>query len=233
MLDRIEAVLAMAPGFVEEKGRPLVTLTYAQSLDGSIATRKRQPLLLSGQESLTMTHQLRAWHAGIVVGIGTVLSDDPRLTVRLVKGPNPRPIVLDSKLRCPPDARLLKDRGVQPIIATTNDASKKRHEKLIEAGADIWRLSAEKTGRVKLKSLMRRLAKKGINSIMVEGGAEVITAFLQAELVDQVIVTIAPQFVAGLPAIDKLPSSGVALRDVDHNRLGDDLVVWGKPVWSS
>ena len=85
--------------------RPRVTLTYAQSLDGSITARSGAPLSLSGAESLHYTHQLRAAHDAILVGIGTVLSDDPRLDVRLVTGPSPRPIVLDSELRCPVTAR--------------------------------------------------------------------------------------------------------------------------------
>src|SRR4051794_24685033 len=87
--------------------RPIVTLAYAQSLDGSIATAARRPLALSSQPALKLTHQLRAEHDAILVGIGTVLADDPLLTVRLVNGPNPVPVVLDSRLRLPSTARLL------------------------------------------------------------------------------------------------------------------------------
>src|SRR5512135_1934375 len=107
------------------RDRPRVTLTYAQSLDGSIAARSGMPLALSGTESMHYTHQLRAAHDAILVGIGTVLSDDPRLNVRLTGGLSPRPIVLDSSLRCPSTARCL-EAGRRPIVATTDRAAASR-----------------------------------------------------------------------------------------------------------
>ncbi|MGH9336192.1 MAG: RibD family protein, partial [Vicinamibacteria bacterium] len=92
-----------------EWGRPFVTLAYAQSLDGSIAGEGNRPLSLSCERSQKLTHELRACHDAILVGIGTVLADNPRLIVRLVNGEDPRPIVVDSRLRIPRDARLLKN----------------------------------------------------------------------------------------------------------------------------
>src|SRR5512143_3712545 len=102
--------------------RPRITLAYAQSLDGSIAARSGGPLALSGTESMHYTHQLRAAHDAILVGIGTVLGDDPRLNVRLTGGPSPRPIVLDSSLRSPLTARCL-EANRRPIVATIDRAS--------------------------------------------------------------------------------------------------------------
>src|SRR5262249_3832268 len=97
----IAALVQRAAAHPRRTGRPFVTLSYAQSVDGSIAARPGQPLALSGAQSMTLTHQLRVAHDAILVGIGTVLADNPRLTVRLVEGKNPQPIVADSHLRFP------------------------------------------------------------------------------------------------------------------------------------
>src|SRR5690606_10285843 len=102
-------------------GRPFVTLSYAQSLDGSIAIRSGEPLVLSGPESLCFTHHLRSIHDGILVGIGTVLSDDPQLTVRHCEGESPQPIVLDSQLRIPSTARLCCLPDKRCWVLTTRD----------------------------------------------------------------------------------------------------------------
>ncbi|MCK4899238.1 MAG: RibD family protein, partial [Anaerolineales bacterium] len=103
----IDELLADAKADSQSAERPLVTLSYAQSLDGSIAVRRGSPLSLSSPEAMTLTHRLRAAHETILVGIGTVLADNPRLTVRLVEGRNPQPIILDSHLRLFLDANLL------------------------------------------------------------------------------------------------------------------------------
>ena len=121
---------------MENIDRPRVTLTYAQSLDGSIAARAGLPLVLSGAASMRYTHQLRAAHDAILVGIGTVLSDDPQLNVRLVEGPSPRPIILDSELRCPLTARCL-EASRRPIVATTDRASAIRRRDLEAQGVTI------------------------------------------------------------------------------------------------
>src|SRR5512143_3069618 len=116
--------------------RPRVTLTYAQSLDGSIAARSGMPLPLSGTESMQYTHQLRAAHEAILVGIGTVLSDDPRLNVRLTAGASPRPIILDSELRCPIDARCL-EASRRPIVVANDGADDVRWRALEAQGVRV------------------------------------------------------------------------------------------------
>ncbi len=217
------------------EGVPSVTLSFAQSLDGSIAAESGKPLQLSNRESQTLTHELRALHDAILVGINTVLSDDPRLTVRLVEGKNPRPIVLDSCLRLPLGARLLRSGSVQPIIATTIGASVERERRLRDAGADVIRVPSEAGGRVDLGILLGRLYGQGIHSLMVEGGAQVITDFLAGDLVDRMIVTIAPQVVGGLNAVKSLARvpARTRLTNVRHESLAGDLVVYAdveKPV---
>lgn len=214
--------------------RPFVTLSYAQSLDGSITVRRGEPLAISGPESLTMTHRLRARHDAILVGIGTVLADDPRLTVRLVDGADPQPVIVDSRLRFPPRARLLQN-GRPPWIATTTQADETRQAALETAGARVLRLPANEHGRVALPALLRRLKQLDVDSILVEGGAEVITNFLALHLVDRLVVTIAPLLVGGLNAVGHLAARNgarlPALQRARYQRLGKDMVLSGDVVW--
>ncbi len=210
---------------------PSVTLSYAQSLDGSIAARPGKPLQLSNPQSQTLTHQLRSLHDAVLVGISTVLTDDPRLTVRLVAGKDPRAVVLDGRLRLPLDARLLRSSSVPPIVATTKRASTLREKKLKEAGAEVVRLPEQGRRLINLQSLLEHLYKLGIRSLMVEGGAQVISEFLAGNLVDQMIVTIAPQIVGGLnaikPSAPKTRSKNRgSLTNVQYESFGGDLVMY-------
>ncbi|MGQ9813561.1 MAG: RibD family protein [Candidatus Roseilinea sp.] len=218
----------------EPAARPRVTLAYAQSLDGSIAAQPGHPLALSGPESLRLTHTLRARHDAILAGIGTVLADDPQLTVRLVEGRNPRPVIVDSQLRCPPAARLFRsDR--QPIIATTTLAPESRAEALQQAGARILRLPPTDDAQVSLPDLLAALRAEGIATLMVEGGARIITSFIKLRMVDEIVLTIAPLFVGGVRAVNELLSSYPAglprLRDMTWQQLGPDLIVQGALDW--
>ena len=139
---------------------------------------------------MAMTHGLRAAHEAILVGIGTVLADNPRLNVRLVEGPDPQPVILDSRLRFPPYANLLKN-GRSPLIAANAGADAERRQALEAAGARVLVLPGN-NGWVDLADLLKHLGSMGINSLMVEGGARVITSFLASRLVDQVVLTLAP-----------------------------------------
>mgnify|MGYP006272044333 FL=1 len=223
--------------------RPFVTLTYAQSLDGSIATTDGQPLRLSGDASMDLTHELRAIHDGILVGIGTVLSDDPRLTVRRTDGEHPRPVVLDSRLRFPPDARMLHTDGPAPLIATHADAPRDAQQALEQAGATVLRLPCTDTG-ICFDALLESLGECGVRSLMVEGGAQVITSVLKQQRADHLILTVAPMFVGGLSALGSttngangMPTtlgtgtSFPELRNIHYRWLGDDLILQGTPVW--
>lgn len=218
-----------------QRGRPLVTLTYAQSLDGSIAARPGHPLTISCTESQTFTHSLRAAHDAILVGIGTVLADNPRLNVRLVSGKNPQPVLLDSRLRFPSYANLLKD-GNRPWVATTSSADLARQRDLESQGAKVFRLPEGSGGGIELAALVAKLGEMGVTTLMVEGGAQVITSFISSKLVDQVIVTVAPVLVGGLRVLDsflQLPLGNFPrLNGVSFHQVGKDLVLWGQPDWS-
>jgi 3,4-dihydroxy 2-butanone 4-phosphate synthase/GTP cyclohydrolase II len=215
-------------------GRPFITLSYAQSLDGCIAAHPGRPLALSGRESLVLTHRLRAEHDAILVGIGTVLADNPRLTVRLVEGRSPQPVVADSRLRFPPEANLLRH-PLPPLIATSEHADRGRQKALEMAGARILRVPADAQGRVILPALLERLAELQIRSLMVEGGARIITSFLRERMVDHLVLTVAPRFVGGFRGVLQLGEADSVCRprlhNLRHQRLGEDLIFWGDPVW--
>jgi riboflavin-specific deaminase-like protein len=212
---------------ITELRRPFVTLTYAQSIDGSIAARPGVPCALSGAESKRFTHQLRANHDAILVGIGTVLADDPQLNVRLVSGNNPRPIILDSLLRCPTTARCI-DSARRIIIAASQDAPMVRQRELETVGAVVVRLPA-RDGAIDLPALLDRLGEEGIQTVMVEGGARVITSFLRARLVNRLIVTIAPTIIGGVRGVNELVAEMhfPRLRDATMQRLGEDWILTG------
>ncbi len=217
----------------QQRGRPLVSLCFAQSLDGCLTARRGQPTALSGAEAMRLTHQLRAAHDAILVGVDTVLADDPQLTVRIFPGEHPQPVILDSRLRTPPDAKLLACRGdpggLPPAwIATTPFSDPARRAVLEEAGARLLLLPPDAEGRVLLPALLDCLAENGIRSLMVEGGAQVITSFLEEDLADWVAITLAPVFLGGLHAVQHALPALPRLSQVQYERAGQDMVVFGR-----
>jgi len=212
-------------------GAPFVTLSYAQSVDGGTIVNPSRPFALSSEESFRMTHQLRARHDALLVGINTVLMDDPRLTVRLCEGDHPQPVVLDSRLRFPLDARLLAHPDKRPLLLTTTAAAAREVERMEARGACVCVLPADAMGRVDLFAAMQCLADRGVRSLMVEGGATVIHSFLQTRLLDYCVITVVPRLIgafgagAGLgPPDDRQP---VSIVDCRYQPLGVDLIVHG------
>jgi len=231
ILSELHVRLEDAQAQASRRSRPFVTLAYAQSLDGSIAGEGNRPLSLSSQASLQLTHELRASHDAILVGIGTVLADNPRLNVRLANGEDPRPIVVDSRLRIPRDAHLLENgRGVW--LATTEAAATSTEAELQSRGARVLRLRALENGWVDLEALLERLAKRGVRHLLVEGGARILTSFLESKLVDYLVVTVSPRFVGGVRPLDSRElSSFPSLVSWRSERVGEDLVMAGGLVW--
>ena len=205
---QIEEWLQSRIAAFQSDSRPFITLAYAQSWDGSITTRSGETLNFSCKESTQLTHQLRSLNDGILVGIGTVLCDDPQLTVREWTGPNPQPIVLDSQLRTPPNAKICNHPDKQCWILTVDSDSNYTVD-----NSEI-------------------LTVQGIRSLMVEGGATVITAFIQARMVDAIILTVAPKLVGGYKAINDLQGAGsneqLNIEPINFAQAGEDLVVWGE-----
>lgn len=206
--------------------RPRVTLCYAQSWDGSLALSPGQSLPLSNRESLQLTHRLRSVHDGILVGIGTVLADDPQLTVRECSGPSPQPIVLDSQLRMPRNARLCQNEGHKCWVLT-----RAAHGLPTRDDIEIIPLASAPGVPLDLHQVLQALWQRGIRTLMVEGGAQVISGFIRARLADGIVLTVAPTLVGGYKAIDALGYSARAqlprISALHTERLGDDLIMWG------
>jgi 5-amino-6-(5-phosphoribosylamino)uracil reductase/diaminohydroxyphosphoribosylaminopyrimidine deaminase/5-amino-6-(5-phosphoribosylamino)uracil reductase len=183
---------------------PWVTIKYAQSLDGRIATRSGESQWISGSDSLVYAHELRARHDAILVGVGTVLHDNPRLTVRLVEGRDPLRVIADSALRTPLDAALL-DEPSTALFAATPTVEPERRATLEARGARVVVLPAGDDGRVDLQALLLALAARGVRSVLVEGGAEMITSLLRRRLAHRLVVCVAPKVLGlGVEAIGDL-----------------------------
>ncbi len=209
-------------------GLPFVTVKYAQSLDGRIATSGGDSRWISSERSRKRAHRLRSHHDAVMVGIGTVLADDPQLTVRWVKGKTPLRIVIDGHLRIPLDAQVLKN-GERTLIATTDAHDTGTYETITEKGNEILVAEKDRDGRVALRPLLKALTAKGITSILVEGGREVITSLLREGLVDRMVIVTAPLIIGkGIEAVGDLGIDALnrALRPSSYTvrRVGEDVV---------
>jgi|AntAceMinimDraft_17_1070374.scaffolds.fasta_scaffold08140_3 diaminohydroxyphosphoribosylaminopyrimidine deaminase/5-amino-6-(5-phosphoribosylamino)uracil reductase len=215
-----------------ETGLPFVQLKLAESLDGKIATRSGDSKWISGKASRIEVHRLRRKFAAILVGMNTVIHDDPLLTVRHLEGPNPVRVVLDGRGRVPLERRMFSD-GSRTIIATGTMPEEKEAE-LRTIGVDVWRIPKEDTGKVDLQQLLVRLGHENLDSLLIEGGGETAAAFLEAGLVDKVSFFIAPIIIGGRSAVPVIGGEGVAqvadglrLRDVDITQCGEDTMITG------
>ena len=189
-----------------ETGLPFVTVKYAQTLDGRIATATGQSQWISSPASLKFAHQLRAEHDAILVGIGTVLKDNPSLTVRRVRGRNPLRVVVDSGLALTTRFNVMQDLSQTPtLIATTRSPSDPAFQKLANTGAELVSVRSNKNNHVNLKQLLHHLAARNISSVLIEGGSQIITSALKDNLVNRLVTVIAPKILGkGIEAIGDL-----------------------------
>ena len=174
---------------------PFVTLKTAMSLDGKIATSTGQSKWITSVASRRRVHELRDIHDSIMVGIGTVLADNPSLTSRIKGGKNPIRVIVDSQARTPLDSNVISDGQARTIIATTNEAPIDRVDALREKGADF--IFTGPGPHVDLNVLLRELASHEITSVFVEGGGTLNFSLLQAALVDKVFAFVAPMIIGG------------------------------------
>ena len=210
-------------------GLPFVTLKFAQTLDGRIATASGDSRWISSEPARKYAHRLRSLHDAILVGADTILNDDPELTCRLVRGKNPLRIVCDSRLRLPLSARVFADGG-KTMLAATRSAPAERRKAFAQGGVEVLEIAGDRAGRVDLRELLRELGRREISSLLVEGGAAVITAFLKENLADRLLVILSPRIAgAGINSVGDLgvrrmdDALRVSLRRVI--RRGDDLIL--------
>jgi len=210
--------------------RPYVILNAAMSLDGKIATRTNESRL-SSQRDLRRVHRIRSQVDGIMVGLLTVLCDDPKLRVRYFQDNHPARIVVDSKARTPLDSYIVKTASSTPtIVAVTTKAPQRRVKQLQKAGVKI--LVCGNGPLVSLPVLMRRLRKLGVQRVLLEGGGTLNWGMLSQKLVDQVSVSVSPRILGGEQAVTLVEGDGVLriedairLRLLGVKRYGDELVL--------
>jgi len=192
-----------------------VIINGAMTIDGKIATASGDSKI-SSKKDLVRVHKLRASVNAIVVGISTIMADDPRLTVRLVKGKNPARVIVDSKGRIPLDSQVLKTAfKIKTIVAVTDQAPADKVQKIKDMGAHVLVASTGKEGQsaavphgVNLKELFLALKKLGLKRILVEGGGELNWSLLHLGLVDELVVTVAPKIAGGRLAITLVEGDG-------------------------
>ena len=215
-------------------GLPYVTLKAGMTIDGSVATARGESQWITGAESRAAVHHLRNTHDAIMVGIGTVLADNPRLTTRLVQGDgrNPLRVVVDSTLRTPSSAVLLGEAG-KTIILTSAAASATDAERLQSEQVEILRVAGH-PGAIDLADAMRQLGARGIQSILLEGGGRLHHGALHAGIVDRLCVFVAPLLLGGSglpvfcgPGVSNLKDA-FRLQQLHVERYGDDLLLHGE-----
>lgn len=206
---------------------PWVILKWAQSVDGKIATRTGDSKWITSPASRRDAHALRARVDAVVVGIGTVLADDPMLTARGVRTLRTAVrIVLDSKLRIPIRSRLVRSAQRVPlIVATCAPASGVRARRLIERGIEVLRVRPRR-GRVDLRALLRELGRRSMTNVMVEGGGRVLGAFVDSGLADEACIYVAPRLIGGRDALGSLEGVGPArTREAPEVCVTDDRLI--------
>jgi len=230
-LCRDEALKLNAPYLKRLRtGLPFVTVKYAMTADGRIATATGHSRWISGEESRRLVHRMRALHNCVMVGLGTVLADDPELTVRLARGPNPLRVVADSFGETPPNCRLVRTaREVPTIVATVRRAPAGWAAKLESAGVEVLRLPS-RNGHVELEALMRALGDRGVTTVFCEGGAKLSGALLKRGLADRLVVFMAPKLcLDGMPPLlaagIKKMSRAIPLENFTFRKVGADLLV--------
>lgn len=209
---------------------PFVILKVAMSLDGKIATSTGDSKYITSNEARKYVHQLRKDVDAVMVGINTVIRDNPKLDARLVKGNNPLKIIVDSNFKIPENSNVFKDPS-KVIIATTQKASKTKIQSIKQKGANVIIIKS-KDGMVDLRKLMKELAKMNISYIMIEGGSHLNASAIKEKIVDKLLIFTAPKIIGnGLGAISNLGikkiDKAIKLKSITTRKIGKDMLVEG------
>jgi len=218
------------------KKEPFVILKVAATLDGKIATRDGDSKWISGESSRRFVHRLRDQVDGVIVGVGTILKDDPMLTARIKGGRDPYRIILDSRLRIPEDAKVIEISPSRTIVATTELSPKDKRDRLEKKGVRIIILDS-KQGRVNLKTCLFRLGGMEMMSVLVEGGSQVNGAFLDEGLIDKFILFLSPRLIGDKDALGIFGGKGIeslretiSLNEFRVRKIGGDILLEGSII---
>lgn len=216
-------------------GLPFVVLKSAMTMDGKTATSTGDSRWITNEKSRHYVHQLRSKVDGIMVGVGTVIADDPQLTARIPRGRDPLRIVVDSSLRIPPDSRILRQESAVTTVVATISKDLNRIACLQSPGVEILECN-EDGGTVDLRDLLARLGSRGVQSVLIEGGSTLAGRALRAGLIDKFVLFYAPKFLGGADGFGLFsgPASRMMdecrrLKDVTVRRFGDDVMIEAYP----
>lgn len=220
--------------WIEHK-KPFVVLKAAMTLDGKIATATGQSKWITNETSRAYGYKLRDIYDGIMVGINTVIEDNPMLTARVDGGENPIRIVVDSSLKIDINANVVQDKSAKTIIATTDKADKDKILKLQAQNVDVIVVDKDENDKVDIEKLLNILGQQNICSILVEGGATLSGSFVAKKLVDKVYFFIAPKIIGGKEAKTPVAGTGIlnlqealALKDIQIEKLEEDILIIGR-----
>lgn len=223
--------------FIKEQ-RPFVTVKTASTLDGKVATETGSSRWVTGEQARLDVHRMRHQHDAILVGVNTVITDDPQLTTRLPEGggKNPIRIIMDTTLRIPLHSRVIMDGEAPTWIITTDRADPLKKRQVEEKGIRVFSTGAEP--KVHIPTMLELLGKEMVSSLLVEGGSQINSAFLHGRAIDKVISYFAPKLVAGQGAPTPFGGTGieemgnaVAVKDIQVEMLGQDIKITGYPDW--
>lgn len=219
--------------YIKEK-QPFIALKYAMTLDGKISTKSGDSKWISNEKSREHVHKLRKKYSSILVGINTVIADDPMLNCRIEKGVDPVRIICDSSLKISPYTNIVKSaKDIPTIIAYCNENEEKANL-LKESGIELIKVGKTKNG-IDLKELFTEIGQTGIDSVLVEGGAMIHASLLEGNLVDRVYAYIAPKIIGGRKAAGPIGGSGIekmsralVLSDTERKEFDGDIFISGR-----
>jgi diaminohydroxyphosphoribosylaminopyrimidine deaminase/5-amino-6-(5-phosphoribosylamino)uracil reductase len=218
-----------------ERGVPYVIAKWAMTLDGKISPKRGRSATISCRRSRELVHRVRGMVDAILVGMETVLADNPRLTCRVEDGRSPLRVVLDSQCRTPPESHVASEEA-PTLLAVTEHAPREREKALTSRGVEVLRCK-EKDGRVDIAHLLTHLGSRGVTNLLVEGGGEVLASFFAAKEVDRVMVFVAPKIMgnrlapSAVAGPGPLTPGGLPLSGVTIKTVGDDVLIEGRPVY--
>lgn len=219
-------------------GMPYVTIKSASTLDGKLASRTGDSKWISNEKAREIVHTMRHRHQAIMVGVSTIVADDPQLSTRMiVPGLSPVRVVADSTLRIPETAQILRDGTAPTWIVTTEQADPEKAKRLMGLGAEVLRCGSGP--QVDLREALVQLGQRGISSVLVEGGGRLNGSLLERQLVDEIVLFFAPKLVGGKESPENFRFTGydrmqdaVTLRDMEVEQIGDNVCIRGVPVWA-
>jgi diaminohydroxyphosphoribosylaminopyrimidine deaminase/5-amino-6-(5-phosphoribosylamino)uracil reductase len=214
--------------------KPYITMKIAQTLDGKIATYQGYSRWITSDASRRLVHRMRREHDAILVGVNTIIADDPKLTIRMVRGNNLKRIVLDRSLSIPLESQVLHHNDPHnTIIITMPKVPPEKVQLIQQKGVHVWMINSYNDESVDFPTLWKKLVDEGITSVLVEGGKEVFTSFIRTGEVDRIIIFIAPKFFGqGIDVFGNLnihnPNEALKLKEIKVFRKGSDIVIEGK-----